>query len=285
MQMVEEPRTAVVAERDDRPVYIYALVDPETSEARYVGQSVDPHLRWRMHQMPSCMAKKTRKDNWIAKLHRQGSAPLLAVLDQTDREHADEVENDWILFYRSINGTRQLNIVIGGAQKIGPMTGKKASAETRRRMSEALKKRCADPAYRERMRVRALRNGYRPPIHKGANNNEFKLTDEDVRAIREMDADGIAPVALAKAFGVTSARIHQLVTGNDRLEAGGPIRSSKPRSRLTDEQVRLIRFQYSQGCKRLDIAAEFGVTPCYVYELISGRKRRSSGLLQEVKSK
>lgn len=50
-----------------------------------------------------------------------------------------------------------------------------------------------------------------------------RLTDEQVRKIREMRAAGAPQDELAEYFGVSQAHVSRIVLGRQRKTAGGPI--------------------------------------------------------------
>lgn len=53
------------------------------------------------------------------------------------------------------------------------------------------------------------------------------LSDEDVRAIREKYASGVANMAsLAREYKVRSSRVREFIIGESRLSAGGPVLKS-----------------------------------------------------------
>jgi len=54
-----------------------------------------------------------------------------------------------------------------------------------------------------------------------------RLTDEQVRKIRELRANGAPQDLLAEMFGVSQAQISRIVLGRQRRAAGGPIQLRK----------------------------------------------------------
>lgn len=79
-------------------VSIYALVDPENFEIRYVGASKAPRKRLSHHLMT---ARKHRGDNpakeeWIRTLLAQGLKPLLEILECTTVDKWQAAERYWI---------------------------------------------------------------------------------------------------------------------------------------------------------------------------------------------
>lgn len=58
---------------------------------------------------------------------------------------------------------------------------------------------------------------------RGRRNHQARLSDADVRRIRERRAEGEALATIAHDFGVREQHISRLARGERRLEAGGPI--------------------------------------------------------------
>lgn len=58
-----------------RSKLIYGLVDPRTSELRYIGRSSSGLTRPKQHTAPAALAKDVaRKGNWLRQLVRAGKA-------------------------------------------------------------------------------------------------------------------------------------------------------------------------------------------------------------------
>jgi hypothetical protein len=113
--------------------YIYALIDPDTNEIRYVGRTKDLSKRYSRHLIESQLPQsKTHKHNWIRKILKNGKKPLIRVLEKVPYEHCIETEQKWIASLKS--GGLLTNSSDGGDGLINP------SSETRNRMSTAQKK-------------------------------------------------------------------------------------------------------------------------------------------------
>jgi hypothetical protein len=99
-----------------RTIWIYALIDPRTHELRYIGQTG--------RSLPARLTRhiRTAKDGtrahmgaWIRGMLADGVSPELVVVEEHPNEQAaDEAEQFWIEYFRSI-GCRLVNRAIGGA--------------------------------------------------------------------------------------------------------------------------------------------------------------------------
>ena len=68
---------------DDSIWFIYALLDPETKEIRYVGKTMHLVPRLKNHIKSSKSSKdKTHKENWILKVLSSGGIPILEILEK-----------------------------------------------------------------------------------------------------------------------------------------------------------------------------------------------------------
>ena len=84
---------------NDKPRYIYALVDPDTGDIRYVGNSQDPFKRLISHMVGSHGTSK--KKEWIEELKKQGKRPELILLDVCYQWFESfHRERDWIISLR-----------------------------------------------------------------------------------------------------------------------------------------------------------------------------------------
>lgn len=79
-------------------VYIYALIDPDTKEIRYIGKARNPHTRYTNHLSPGDRSNAL-KYIWISKLAGDGKKPILALLEKIEDARSDEVELQYIRLY------------------------------------------------------------------------------------------------------------------------------------------------------------------------------------------
>ena len=123
---------------------IYALLDPDTSEVRYIGKTTNGLRRAKAHLWPSSRHGKTdRKNRWINSLVAKGKTPAICILahydDATDLYQA---ECDYIALYKHL-GARLTNTTPGGESgpsmpgELHPMWGRTHTPEVKRRLSEA----------------------------------------------------------------------------------------------------------------------------------------------------
>lgn len=83
-------------------IQIYALVDPDTAEVRYIGKSIRAVKRYSDHLVDK---GSTRKCRWIAKLFQQNKQPILIILDDISDESVvdwQSSERFWIKFYKDL---------------------------------------------------------------------------------------------------------------------------------------------------------------------------------------
>lgn len=103
-----------------------------------------------------------------------------------------------------------------------------------------------------------------------------RLTDDDIKDIRERAARGEKLVAIAKRYEVANSWVSILIHGGKRRAAGGPILPRTERHRtlkrpvLTDHQIVTIRLKAHAGHKRADLASEYGVYPEYITAVTRG---------------
>jgi hypothetical protein len=94
-------------------VYIYALLDPDTDDVRYIGKTKNLAQRLSSHCLSSSKQSNPHKWRWIDKLKADGKKPKMLILDQCEQDSWQESERHWIAHYRSI-GARLTNIADGG---------------------------------------------------------------------------------------------------------------------------------------------------------------------------
>lgn len=116
-------------------VYIYSLDEPKTGEPRYVGKTVNPGKRLYGHIRYSEKNNKTYKDCWIRKLCREGSAPVLTIVDEVENSSSNFWEQHYISLYKSW-GFKLTNLTDGGDGG-NTMLGVKQSIETIKKRNQA----------------------------------------------------------------------------------------------------------------------------------------------------
>lgn len=118
-------------QHDMNTTFIYALIDPETHEVRYVGKSDNPYKRFLNHLLDKMELHKVR---WIQLLLGKGLKPEWTVLEQCDKSIWQERERDWISFGKRI-GWPLTNLTDGGDG--GSFKGRHHSEESRMKISIA----------------------------------------------------------------------------------------------------------------------------------------------------
>lgn len=264
------------------PVSIYALRDPRTLELRYVGKASDPAQRLRQHLSSGQLNRyRSRKNSWLKSLLAAGQQPYLEIVDEVEPEWANEAECYWIAWYLS-QGATLTNGTAGGdggavtdpdarARIAAAHRGSKRSAETKAQMSASAKRRCANEEERKRLRSISIA---KPPVHTGEKNPRAKLSDLQVRELRERAAAGETLRLLARTYGITPASVTQMVTGQTRIAAGGPIREAKRKVVLSENDVAEIRRLAADGVAHVGLARRFGVHPSHISKTVAGQRRR-----------
>src|SRR5690242_959639 len=91
-----------------RKIAIYALVDPDTSEVRYIGKSVNAQGRFKQH-----LSEKRRGKApiycWIRSLKERGLVPQMMILHICDETNWEVIERAEIAAARD-RGLRLLNV-------------------------------------------------------------------------------------------------------------------------------------------------------------------------------
>lgn len=93
-------------------VYIYALIDPDTGELRYIGATDNIVRRMREILAPN-LSKSRKRAEWIIELKAEGKQPNLSILETCPEAEAVLVERKWIARYREL-GAPLLNVHVGG---------------------------------------------------------------------------------------------------------------------------------------------------------------------------
>lgn len=157
------PHSAQNDKHGTETTFIYALIDPNTHQVRYVGKSDSPHHRLKAHirestRRPEDRHYSTHKANWIRSLIQDNKMPVLQIVEEVSQEEWKERECYWIDFYRS-QGCNLTNIAPGGiahdyspetiAKRVAKMKGRPLTEEHKKKIGEAGKGRQATQRMRE----------------------------------------------------------------------------------------------------------------------------------------
>lgn len=227
----------------NRPTTIYAVVDPRSSEVRYVGKTVST-IKLRLSQHLSSKAK-SHCGNWFRKMKHEGITPEMLVLETVppNGEWAD-AEIFWIANLKFM-GADLVNASIGGE---GGGLGCIVSAETRAKISAIHKGKIISEATRNKMSISSTGRKYTEEEWAKREKNNYwstasdaaklhmskiktgvptspdalinvraaiaKVTTEQVMSILTLyDTNEFTQEDLAKTFGIQRGAIQQIVTG------------------------------------------------------------------------
>jgi len=98
----------------NRPVYVYGLINPETSVIHYVGVAYNPYERYKEHLRPFSLKSVSLKNSWIKSLLAKGITPKLCALGKTDEAGSAELEKFWISNVRRLWPEANKNMTDGG---------------------------------------------------------------------------------------------------------------------------------------------------------------------------
>lgn len=96
--------TAIYTLSDIGMTTIYTLSDPDSGRVMYVGKSVNPASRYKVHLSDADCGVNSPKCKWIRRLGDAGKKPVLTVIDHVDEDGDwEKVEKQWIRHYAEIN--------------------------------------------------------------------------------------------------------------------------------------------------------------------------------------
>ncbi len=138
-------------------VFIYGLFDPRNLELRYIGRTKHPaSIRVSQHIHDAKKNNITHKDRWVNQLISEGLRPATEILEECTEDNWSEIEQAWIAECKKF-GLNLVNGTNGGdGLRVDSLTpehrekiriantgkryfGRKASDETRQKMSLARK--------------------------------------------------------------------------------------------------------------------------------------------------
>lgn len=206
---------------DKPPVYIYALVDPETGEIRYIGKSIRPaeRLQNHMNERSSC-----HRSHWLQSLKARGLVADLIILERIDGawpwQHS---ERRWIAYGRR-NGWRLTNNTDGGdgveglpeetrAKMASVWTGRKHKPESIEKMLATKKANAYRTTEETRARMSAAHTGREITWGDKLSASLRRLSGEQVEEIKRRFAAGDRTTDLAKEYGVHRTTITKIKMG------------------------------------------------------------------------
>lgn len=210
---------------------IYALREPETQEVRYIGKSSIGLSRPRSHWSKACLDDGYPVHSWTRSLINVGKKPDVLILrefpqlDIADLKSKNEMlsiaEIEEIALHRS-SGHRLLNMTDGGDGLLGwsgekhpmfgrrgnlsPRFGKRHTAESKKKMSEALSGRNhpmfgKSPSFSTRKKIgnsnRGKKNGQ---FGKSPSNKGVSMSESQKKILREKCGQSVQCINDGKIF-------------------------------------------------------------------------------------
>lgn len=81
-------------------ICVYALVDPDNQQVRYIGKAICPIKRYGQHLAGQSTNNK-ELEGWLSSLRKMHHTPLLHILEEVEEFQGDNVERIWINKYKS----------------------------------------------------------------------------------------------------------------------------------------------------------------------------------------
>jgi len=104
---------------------------------------------------------------------------------------------------------------------------------------------------------------------KGENHGQSKISDAEVVKVRELWHNGSWTLdSLSAMFIVGPAQIHHIVTGKQRVGAGGQVTPPKDKQKLASANVDKIIDLSSSGQTAMEIGSRYGVTADHIRKLL-----------------
>lgn len=222
-----------------KTVTIYALSDSrEPTKIRYVGQTrLQLDCRLRRYWVTALAGAREHRAVWMRSVKAAHADVLIQAVEAVPIADADMAEIAHVAHYRAV-GCDLTNRTDGGRGRVGC----EISDETRQKMRESASRRKASPETRRKL-SEGVRNSERHKAHlrrlhllnsrpctevtrarisaalRGEGNGLNVLTWSDVAIIRERYAAGAVQAHLAREYGCSGATIHRVVHGHGWVPA------------------------------------------------------------------
>jgi group I intron endonuclease len=143
-------------------IYIYSLKHPITKEVRYIGKTKNIKRRYYEH-----INKKhnSYKSNWIQSLLKKDLKPIIDIIEICNKDNWEEREKYWITQFDNLTNLtkggenyeateelrKKFSLLNSGVNN--PNYGKKASKETRQKLSNSNKDKIFSEAHKLKLKI------------------------------------------------------------------------------------------------------------------------------------
>lgn len=171
-------------------ILIYGLVDPTSDELRYIGQTSRPTQRLGQHLRTARQRSNLHVAAWIRGLLDREARPEIVPIEKCDRADADDSEQFWIEYFRSL-GCRLTNRSIGGKAPRGWHHSEEQKAKWRRERRGENAPRYGKPASAEQRNNQSLgqKRRYETEVHPRLG----KKHSEETRKLISENRSGVVP--------------------------------------------------------------------------------------------
>ena len=205
--------------KKQKPSYIYALIDPDTDEVRYIGKSINPRQRLSGHMNDKSFCHRA---HWLQGLKAKGKKPLVLILDRAaEGEDWQFAERCWISLGRELKWPLTNNTSGGdGVVDLAPESrerirkawiGRKHSPESLIRIGDASRGRVKSEASKELMRRKM--SGREIKWTDKVSAALAKLSPKDQQDILDALSRGEMVKDLAEKYGVHRTTISKVKAG------------------------------------------------------------------------
>lgn len=246
-------------------IFIYGLIDPRTSEIRYIGYTPDLDKRLRYHIKDS-KKEHNHKANWIKQLLREGLKPEITILQEVPYNQWAIAEMAWIRLGWE-EGWPLTNDTEGG----GGILGHKHSDEEKQRRRERMlgeKNPFFGRKHTEETRLimkekRKLQKSSRLGQH---HTEETKLKMKEYKHMLGKHHSEETKRKISEAQKGNKHGLGRIFSfeAREKISLGNRGKHSK----ITEDQVREIRRRRNNGESQTNLAKEFGILQSTVSNIV-----------------
>ncbi|MCK4829059.1 GIY-YIG nuclease family protein [bacterium] len=261
----------------NRTISVYILNDPRIGKRKgYVGWAYTDNIqkRYKRHLGDK---RNAYRWNWIKKLRRLGTAPVLRILGEYPKPMWSIMERFWIAWYR-LMGYELTNIGDGGKGLVNPtpeIRAKISMANKGRKLTEQGRKNL------DRTGIPSPKKGKKlskEQLAKMSASMKLKWQDPEFRAKQNASSRKGKPSPLKGRTGFRSEESLAKQSASIRLRWSDPEyrrRMSVAHSKLTAKDVLSIRKEYAQGnITQKRLGAKYSITPTAVSRIVNRKNWR-----------